>query len=330
MHLLTDVGRRAASEFDAASASLPAPRPSRIAPIVTRLPPLRSLRAFEAAGRRLSFTAAAEELGVTPGAISHQIRHLEEFLGARLFDRQHREVVLTPQGKAYLRSIGEAFRRIEDDTRVLFSANDPASVRVYASTNLAMRWLVPRLPRFIERHPSITLELSSEIGPPPSLEPRRFDVAVTHGPAPLAKTEPTRLFDGRLVPVCSPRYLAGRAPITHPAQLDPLSMIHSRKRKGDWRRWLRLAKVPGIDPSQGIKFEDMNLAYIATISGMGVMLFFANLIAEDLRAGRLIMLFDLALTDEPDWLLYATPAPERSRASALLRDWLVAEAQREH
>jgi LysR family glycine cleavage system transcriptional activator len=266
---------------------------------------------------------------VTPGAISHQIRHLEEFLGARLFNREHREVLLTPQGQAYLRSVGEAFRRIEDDTRVLFTANDPASLRVYASTNLAMRWLVPRLPRLAARHPSITLDLTAEGGSPPTLQPRRFDLAITHGPAPLAKTKPARLFDGRLVPVCSPRYLAGRAPITQPGQLNPDNLIHARKRKGDWRRWLRLAKEPGIDASRGIKFEDMNFAYIATVSGMGVMLFFANLIAEDLRAGRLVMLFDLALTEEPDWLLYETPAPERSRATMLLRDWLLAEAQRD-
>lgn len=266
---------------------------------------------------------------MTPGAISHQIRQLEEFLGARLFDRQRREVVLTSQGQAYLRSVGEAFRRIEDDTRVLFAGNDPAVLRIYASTNLAMRWLVPRLPRFTARHPSITLDLTAEGGPPPALQPRRFDLAITHGPAPLAKAEPVRLFDGRLVPVCSPRYLAGRAPITRPSQLDPDSLIHSRKRKGDWRRWLRLAKAQGIDAGRGTKFEDMNLAYIATVSGMGVMLFFANLIAEDLRAGRLVMLFDLALTEEPDWLVYATPAPERSQATMLLRDWLLAEAQRD-
>jgi len=307
----------------------PLSRPAGVAPIVSRLPPLRSLRAFEAAGRHLSFTTAAEELGVTPGAISHQIRQLEEFLGARLFDRQHREVVLTSRGQAYQRSLGEAFRRIEDDTRVLFAANDPANLRVYASTNLAMRWLVPRLPRLAARHPSITLELTAEGGPPPTLQPRRFDLAITHGVAPLAKAEPTRLFDGRLVPVCSPRFLAGRAPITRPEQLDPDSLIHSRKRKGDWRRWLRLAKATGVDAGGGIKFEDMNLGYIATISGMGVMLFFANLVGEDLHAGRLVMLFDLALTEEPDWLIYATPAPERAQATLLLRDWLLAEAQRD-
>ncbi len=296
-------------------------------PIFTHLPPLRSLRAFEAAGRLLSFTAAAEELGVTPGAISHQIRQLEEFLGARLFDRQHREVVLTTRGQAYLRSVREAFRRMEDDTRVLFIADDAAVLRVYASANLAMRWLVPRLPDFASRHPSITLDLAAERGPPPALEPRRFDLAITHGSSPQAPGRPDRLFDGRLVPVCSPRYLAGRAPITRPDQLDPDRLIHSRMRKGDWRRWLRLAKVPEMDSSRGIKFADMNLAYIATVSGMGVMLFFANLIADDLRSGRLVMLFDLALTEEPDWLVYATPAPERQHATLLLRDWLLAEAR---
>ncbi|MBR0682801.1 LysR family transcriptional regulator [Roseomonas eburnea] len=298
-------------------------------PIASRLPSLRSLRAFEAAGRHLSFTAAAEELGVTPGAISHQIRQLEEFLGARLFDRQHREVVLTPQGQAYLRSVGEAFRRIEDDTRVLFAANDLAMLRIYASTNLAMRWLVPRLPRLAARHPSITLDLTAASGPPPALEPRCFDLAITHGPAPLTKAKPARLFDGRLVPVCSPRYLAGRPPITRPSQLDPDSLIHARKRKGDWRKWLRLAKAESIDAGRGIKFDDMNLAYLATVAGMGVMLFFANLIADDLRDGRLVMLFDQALTEEPDWLVYATPARERSAAALLLRDWLLAEAQRD-
>lgn len=290
------------------------------------LPPLRSLRAFEAAGRRLSFTAAATELRVTPGAISHQIRLLEQFLGARLFERQHREVVLTPQGQAYLRSVTEAFRRIEEDTRILFTANDPTTLRIYASTNLAMRWLVPRLPRFAALYPTIALDLTSGTGPPPSLQPRRFDLAITHGPAPLAKEEPLRLFDGRLLPVCSPGFLAGRLPLQRPDQLDPDRLIHSRKRKGDWRRWLRLARQPGIDASRGIKFEDMNLGYLATLSGMGVMLFFASLIGDELRTGRLVAPFDLALTDEPDWLIYTTPAPERRRATLVLRDWLLAEA----
>jgi LysR family glycine cleavage system transcriptional activator len=292
----------------------------------TRLPPLRSLRTFEAAGRLLSFSAAATELGVTPGAVSHQIRQLEEHLGARLFDRQHREVVLTSQGQAYLRSISEAFRRIEDDTRILFSANDPTTLRVFASVNLAQRWLVPRLSRFVARHPSIAVDITAEGGPPPALTPRRFDVAITHGLAPLAKVEPVRLFDGQLIAVCSPGYLAGRPPLTRPGQLDPARLIHVRKRKGDWRRWLRLAKEPGIDAGGGIKFDDMNLTYLAALSGMGVMLFFASLIAEDLRAGRLVRLFDIALSDEPDWMVYATPAPERERAALLFRDWLLSES----
>ncbi len=233
---------------------------------------------------------------------------------------------MTPQGRAYLRSIGDAFRRIEEDTRLLFAGGDPTTLRVYASTNFAMRWLVPRLPRFAASHPRVAVDLASPAGPPPPLHPRRFDLAITHGPAPIAKVAPARLFDGRLVPVCSPAFLAGRPPLTHPGELDPDRLIHSRQRKGDWRRWLQLAEAPEVDGSRGITFDDLNLGYIAALGGMGVILFFANLIGEDLRAGRLVMPFDVALTEEPDWLVYATPAAERQRAALLFRDWLLAEA----
>jgi LysR family glycine cleavage system transcriptional activator len=153
-------------------------------------------------------------------------------LSARLFDRQHREVKLTPQGQANLRSVGEAFRRIENDTRVLFATAGPAMLGVYAPTNLAMRWLVPRLPRFAARHPSITLDLTAEGGPPPTLQPRRFDLAITHGSAPLAGTEPARLFDGRLVAVRSPGYPDRK---TQTAGARPRSAGRHHLHAADWR-----------------------------------------------------------------------------------------------
>jgi DNA-binding transcriptional LysR family regulator len=159
-----------------------------------------------------------------------------EFLSARLFDRQHREVKLTRQGQANLRSVGEAFRRIENDTRVLFATAGPAMLGVYASTNLAMRSLVPRLPRFAARHPSITLGLTAEGGPPPTLQPRRFDLAITHGPVLLAGTEPARLFDCCLLAVRSPGYpdrktqTAGARPRSACSYLLHAADRHSRQR----------------------------------------------------------------------------------------------------
>jgi LysR family transcriptional regulator, glycine cleavage system transcriptional activator len=214
-----------------------------------RLPPLNALKAFEAAARHESFTRAAEELFVTQGAVSHQVKALEEELGVKLFNRERQRLVITEAGRQYLTILRDAFDRIALGTERLLQRQSSGALTVSTSPDFAAKWLVNRLGRFAEEHASIDLRVSATLHHV-DFAREDVDLAVRHGDGNWPGLNVVRLSAEQLFPVCSPKLLGGRNRLTKPADVLKLPLIHVDDRK-DWTRWLEAAGVTGIELSHG-------------------------------------------------------------------------------
>ncbi|MDX3904793.1 MAG: transcriptional regulator GcvA [Pigmentiphaga sp.] len=291
-----------------------------------RLPPLNPLRTFEAAARHLSFTRAARELHVTPGAVSRQVMVLEEFLGARLFERVNREVRLTAVGQRYLDDLREVFDRIAGATHRAMQGTRDKPLHIWCPMTFAMRWLVPRLPAFHAAHPGRDAVFTT------SLKPVDFtvhdaDVAIRMGQGDWPGVISRFLVGIELVPVCRPRLLQSGPPLKQPRDLAHHTLQQSVARPDYWRIWLEAAGASDIDPDRGLTFESVSLAYQAALEGLGVAMGQHALVADDLAAGRLVApLGPRVPIDNAFYLIY----PERLEHDAHLctfRDWILAAAQ---
>lgn len=288
------------------------------------MPNLNALKAFEAAARHMSFSKAAEELHVTQGAVSHQIKALEADLGVALFHRRPRGLDLTEASRAYLPVLREAFDRIGAGTRELLDRDKSGVLTVSVSPNFAAKWLIGRLGDFTERHPEIDLRVSA------SLQHVDFvrdgiDVAVRHGAGDWPGLSVVRLCEEEVFPVCSPRLVAGARPLSEPADLRHHALLHDPG-PVSWAQWLAAAGVAGIDARRGVSFNQTSLALDAAADGQGVALARSALAARDLIAGRLVRPFALAL---PAPFAYYVVCPKATAARpkiALFRDWLLSEA----
>jgi LysR family glycine cleavage system transcriptional activator len=294
------------------------------------LPPLAALRAFEAAARHRSFSKAAEELNVTPAAISHQIHALEADLGVRLFHRLNRQVALTASAQVLLPGLSEAFAGIRASVRRLYAHNDAGTLTVTVSPSFAAKWLVLRLHRFQERHPEIDVRISAtdEVV---DLTRGDHDLAIRYGSGryPGLAVEP--LLRNEVFPACSPQLLASGPPLRTPADLRRHALIHDRAIDRDplvptWPMWLKAAGVRDVPAAAGLSFSASHLALDAAIAGHGVVLAYSTIAAADLAAGRLVRLFSLALPDLFAYYIVTAPgALERPKVKAF-RDWLRREA----
>ena len=283
------------------------------------LPPLNALRAFEAIARTGSFRAAAEALHVTQPAISHQIRNLEDWLGAPLFDRSGRQPRLLPRGQALARDLTLAFGSIEAACQ---RAQPPSEALVVAAIpSVALCWLIPRLPRFRARHPRISLRIVYAHHAH-SVDFRDADLAFTFAAAPPGPNA-ARFLPGASVPVCSP---ALAAPSSPEAMLQA-GLLHDTD-QGGWRDWLARAGLAAPADLPGPVFEDFNLLRAAALSGQGVALAAQAMIGEDLAENRLILLSDITVKDEFSYYLaWADGAGGRKESAIrLFREWALAEA----
>src|SRR6476469_10965702 len=206
-----------------------------------RLPTLNALKAFEAAARHESFTRAAEELFVTQGAVSHQVKALEAELGLKLFNRERQRLVITEAGRAYLIVVRDAFDRIGDGTERLLQRQSGGVLTVSTSPDFAAKWLVHRLGRFAEAHPGIDLRISATLHHV-DFAREDVDLAVRHGDGSWPGLDVARLSAEQLFPVCSPKLIAGRNRLTKPADVLKFPLIHVDDRK-NWVRWLEGAEV---------------------------------------------------------------------------------------
>lgn len=253
----------------------------------TTLPPLTSLVAFDAVARRLSFTSAADELHLTPSAISHQITNLEAFLGIRLFERNARSVALTEAGAAYLKRIGGALATIgaaSDDAR----KGVRNSLHVHSTPSFASLWLMPRLKEFAAMHPKISLSLSAS-AQHSDFSVGLVDIDIRYGVPnwPLLTVEP--IHDERIAPLASPEFVQRYSPRT-PADLSQLPLIQSMVSVVQWSQWFASRGLPAPS-SFAFRFDRAFMALDAAVQGLGVALESTFIGAPHLQAGRLQRVF---------------------------------------
>lgn len=293
-----------------------------------RLPPLKALPDFEAAARHLSFTKAAEELHVTHGAVSRQVKALEEALGVRLFRRMNRALRLTDEGQAYLGTVRDLLERLAEATERLRAREDKGGLTVSTTYSFTAKWMVSRLARFRERHPEIDVRLQAH-DQVVDFARDPVDIAIRYGRGRYPGLAADRLVGDDYVAVCSPALLKGKHPLRKPADLRHHALLHEDGTEIDWRMWLMAAGVDGVDFSRGPSYSHSNLVLQAAINGEGVALGRTALIAEDLAAGRLVKPFDFQLKAAlAYYVVYPPRALERPKVRAF-RDWLLAEAARD-
>ncbi|WP_332714753.1 transcriptional regulator GcvA [Pelagibacterium mangrovi] len=294
-----------------------------------RMPPLSALRAFEAAGRRLSFTAAAEDLFVTQAAISHQIRALEEFLGLELFIRHNRRLTLTDAGRRYFGEIETAFETVRRATRSAMESSGGHILRISALSSFTTKWLIPRLHRFQARHPDISPMIGTTQRAV-DLHREGVDVAIRAGGGVYEGLVSTKLMDDVAFPVCAPSLLEGPRPLATPRDLAGQTLIHdssvvSSNDGPDWAAWFKAA---GLDPSsaaRGPAYNDTGLTVQAAIAGQGIALARRVLVSDDLARGHIVRPFGPDLPTQASWFFVTTPeAGERPAVRALL-EWLMEE-----
>jgi LysR family glycine cleavage system transcriptional activator len=289
-----------------------------------QLPNLNGLKAFEAAARHGSFTKAAEELCVTQGAVSHQVKALESELGVKFFNREPKRLAITQAGRDYLEVVRDGLDRIAAGTDRLLQRQSSGVLTVSTSPNFASKWLVHRLGRFAEAHPAIDLRVSATLHHVDFAQ-EDIDIAVRHGDGTDLGLDITRLYTEELLPVCSPALLEGAHPLRRPEDLVHHNLLHMDHRQ-DWSKWLDAAGVTNIDLSRGPVFNQASMGIDAAVDGQGVALARTGLAAHDLILGRLIRPFALALPVSYAYWIVCPRATANLPKITTFRDWLLAEA----
>lgn len=298
----------------------------------TAIPPLNALRAFEAAARHLSLTKAAAELSVTPGALSHQIRGLEDFLGLELFHRLPRAIALTDAGRQLQPGLQAGFAQIRQALASIGAVGNDRILVVSTPPGFTAKWLAPRLYRFLSAHPDIDTRISSTLTNA-DFKTDGVDVAIRHMRA-MQIDDPDllieKLTDQFYVPVCSPAFLKRVGGLARPADLKKAPLIHDdslagRAETASWADWLALADASGIDVSRGLRFNTADHAIQAAIEGAGILLAQGLLAHDDLRNGRLVAPFDLTLPSRRAVYFVCPKGRERRPNVKAFREWVKAE-----
>jgi LysR family transcriptional regulator, glycine cleavage system transcriptional activator len=254
------------------------------------MPPLKALMAFEAASRHGSFSRAAEELGVSPSAISHHIQKLEDFLGVQVFSRHAGRASLTVAGRTYATEIERAFGAIVGATRLVAPQSQPGHLFIASGPSFAAKWLQPRIGEFIAQHPETSIRLST-IADLRDLETIRFDLAIAYGcPAHVPGRQIEPLLVERLRPLCSPK-LAQQMSLREPGDLSRVTLIHSSNAL-TWSDYLRKVVGADIKPRHELWFDRSTMAIDAAVDGLGVVLESEILAAAEIKSGALTAPFD--------------------------------------
>jgi DNA-binding transcriptional LysR family regulator len=289
-----------------------------------KLPPLKALPAFELSADRASFTAAADELGLTHGAISRQIKALEDHLGVALFRRLSRRVELTPAGVAFLPSVRQALQGLETSASQVSAQTRQGPLVVSCLATFMMRWLIPRLYAFSSANPGVEVRLSASHRP--------VDFALDGIDVAIRLDTPGRrrgiiahaFLQDRMGPVASPALL-DRHRIRRPADLTRLPLLHTETRPDAWTNWLRLSGLEDIDAAKGSRFEHTYFLLEAAASGLGVAIGSYPLVEQDLVSGRLIAPFGFTASGASYCVLHPRNAAKAAKVTAF-RSWIMAEA----
>lgn len=291
------------------------------------LPPIAAMRALEAAARHLSFTRAADELHITQSAVSHQIRHLEEFWGFQLFKRQNRGLTLTDQGEALADVIRSFLEQMEQTLGRLTETEVRGPLKVSLLQSFAVKWLVPRLPGFQAAQPDIDVWISTNDDPIDFAE-GEADLAIRLGGGNYPALFSELLLTEKVFPVCSPRLLERLGRPEKPSDLlrYPLMLRNNEERTATWQEWFLRAGVDHPQLADGPRFPDTNMALQAALADQGVALVRSAHVGDDLEAGRLVRLFDVDYPSASAYYIVCPSGRENQPKIKAFREWLQAQA----
>ena len=298
---------------------------------MARLPSIDSLYVFAVAARHLSFTAAAAELHRTQSAVSHRVKALETEIGTRLFERGARGLELTAAGRALARQVEQAISDISRTLVELSRTAEPRKLRITLLPSVASRWLMPRLPRFLEQHPDIEVQVLADARVL-DLRAERIDLAIRFGHGRYRGHVATLLMGDRVVPVCAPQLLAGRAATATIDALLELPLLHDSGAEGDgslsdWHSWLDQLGRPEAPHRGGQRFSHAELAIEAAVLGVGVALARVSLVTDYLSRGALVCPLALSTPTAFSYHLVALPEVAGLPEVVLFSDWLRTEAR---
>ncbi|MCF4998734.1 LysR family transcriptional regulator [Pseudomonas syringae] len=288
-----------------------------------RLPPLPALHTFLITAQCCNFTRAAEQLHITQGAVSRQIAGLEDFLGYPLFIRLARGLELTAEGREWLPRLQQMFGMISEAVEQIGKKHETLLLK---APSCVMRWLLPRLLQWQKERPDVPVKLTASLKHGVDFQREQFDAAVIYGAPPEHSSSALHLFDEQLTPVCSPSLLKGSLGLQEPRDLQQHLLLHPTHDDQDWNVWLNAADLRLNNVSTGQHFETLDQAMSMASHGTGVAIGDWSLIGDDLRAGRLVMPFDLKVKTG---LAYYVVYPQKPEPSAGLREligWLVEQA----
>ncbi|OED38687.1 hypothetical protein AB833_18530 [Chromatiales bacterium (ex Bugula neritina AB1)] len=293
--------------------------------------PLNALRTFEVSARHLSFVKAADELSVTPAAVSHQIKKLEEFLGFPLFRRRTRGLVLVDSGQLLLAELSDVFLRLDKAMERVIDSDSSGTLTVSVAPTFAVMWFIPRLQKFSALNPDIDVRTSTGLGLV-DFQRDDFDAAIRLGSGKWPGLEALKLFDESVTPMCSPRMLKGPNALSCPDDLCRHVLLHNHSMDYDpeaptWEKWLDAAGASSVDATRGMHFSLPDHGLQAAIDGAGVVLGWRSLAAADLAAGRVVAPFELNLPlGSGFYLCYPEAHALRSNIVAL-REWIMSEVR---
>ncbi|MFO1110908.1 MAG: LysR substrate-binding domain-containing protein [Bradyrhizobium sp.] len=298
-----------------------------------RLPPLQFIQGFEAAARTLSFTKAAEELLLTQSAVSRQIKALEDHLGVKLFERRTRELALTPEGERLRRSVVDMLERLQQATSGLGTGGRARPLTVTTTVGLASLWLIPRLPRFLSRHPAADVRVAAT-NESLNLEQREIDLAIRYFSPDTAPTSAIKLLEEDILPVCSPDLIRDAdRPLASPADLSRHTLLHydypgARRSFMEWQTWLASFGMDDISPA-ALHFNQYDQLIRAAVEGQGVALGIQALVGRNLQDGTLIAPFGRSLRTSRAYFIVRSSRLRKDAMADEFVAWLVEEARRE-
>jgi LysR family glycine cleavage system transcriptional activator len=294
------------------------------------LPPLNSLRAFEAVGRHLSFSKAASELNVTPGAISQQVRGLEDFLEIKLFKRRNRSIVLTDSGQIFLPLLSDSFSRIAEAVDSVRRSQGDEPLTITAAPSFTSKWLIPRLCKFQALHPEIDVRIDASSRLVDFVR-EDIDVGIRFGTGEIEGLDSNYLFSFDLIPVCSPDLKHEGKAVHDLSDIRHHTLLHSQDTDfdpsfPDWAMWLATAGVDDVDASRGIFFSQGEMVIEAAIEGQGIALCANVMVAGALESGRLVQPFETRLPVRLSFHLITTRQKSRDSKIGAFRQWILEES----
>ena len=305
--------------------------------------PFGALRIFESAARHLSFKKAAQELHITPAAVSQQIKSLESQLNIKLFNRHSRGLSLTEDAKRGLVEITSGFSSLMQGVESMHTSDPFTQLTVWMAPSFASKWFIPRLNHFVDRHDNIDLDISANPNlvdtaeqdssiPAENFMRDKVDIAIRFGKGRYPGCRVEKLFSVSAIPLCSPELMNSKNPLRSPDDLQFHTLIHDDTRyegRPDWSTWLSAAGVKSVDGKRGLHFNHGNLAINAAVDGQGVVLSMKALASGDIAAGRLVIPFSQELPLEYAYYMISPEEGEIHPHTAIFREWLLDEASKE-